>query len=103
MSGEGLVVYKDDERYIEYRGFGSFSVWFYKLSTIGLWFEYLNLNWCFEFKVWVRFLNLKIINLMLEVLNLKLDAKFEFKTLEMNLKKELWIQIYDFSLKILSP
>jgi len=26
---------------------------------------------------------------MLEVLNLKLDAKFEFKTLEMNLKKEL--------------
>ncbi|EXB66756.1 hypothetical protein J576_3368 [Acinetobacter sp. 766875] len=37
----------------------------------------------------MRFLNLKIINLMLEVLNLKLDAKFEFKTLEMNLKKEL--------------
>jgi len=26
---------------------------------------------------------------MLEVLNLKLDAKFEFKTPEMNLKKEL--------------
>jgi len=36
MSGEGLVAYKDDERYIEYRGFGSFRVWFYKLSTIGL-------------------------------------------------------------------
>lgn len=41
MSGEGLVVYKDDERY---REFGSFSVWFYKLSTVGLGFEYLNLN-----------------------------------------------------------
>ena len=44
MSGEGLVAYKDDERYREYRGFGSFSVWIYKLSTVGLWFEYLNLN-----------------------------------------------------------
>jgi len=37
----------------------------------------------------MRFLNLKIINLMLEVLNLKLGAKFEFKIPEMNLKKEL--------------
>lgn len=44
MSGEGLVAYKDDERYREYRDFGSFSVWFYKLSTVGLWFGYLNLN-----------------------------------------------------------